>query len=122
MALLIEPLRHCLREARDGLLRHPALTSLAVLSIAVSLYVFGLFALLAFNLTRVVKGLGQELQMQVYLQEKASGEDVRALRETLLTDPAVQDVRFVPPAEARRRFDAQFPALRELAGEAGGNI
>ena len=122
MASLIEPLRHCLREARDGLLRHPALTSLAVLSIAVSLYVFGLFALLAFNLSRVVKGLGQELQMQVYMEEKASSDEVRSLREELITDPAVQEVRFVPPGEARRRFDAQFPGLHELAGEAGGDI
>ena len=34
-----------LREARDGLTRHPALTLLATLSMAVSLYVLGMFLL-----------------------------------------------------------------------------
>jgi len=40
-------LRHCLREAGEGLWRYPALTLLSTLSIAVTLYVFGLFILLA---------------------------------------------------------------------------
>jgi len=121
-APLVQGVRHCLREARDGLLRHPALTMLSVLSIAVSLYVFGLFALLAFNLNRLVKGLGQELQMQIYLEESATPEEVRALREGLFTDPAVGDVRFVPSEEARKRFETQFPGLKEVTGAMGGAI
>lgn len=121
-APLVQATRHCLREAGEGLLRHPALTILAVLSIAVSLYVFGLFALLAFNLNRLVQGLGEELQMQIYLESAVDPEEVRALRETLLTDPAVGDVRFVSPGEARRRFDAQFPGLKGVTGAIGGDI
>ena len=121
-APLLQATRHCLREARDGLLRHPALTLLAVLSIAVSLYVFGLFALFAFNLSRLARGLGQELQVQIYLDASASPEDIRALRETLMTDPAVKEVRYVTPDEARRRFDAQFPGLKEVTGAIGGEI
>ena len=46
----LQAMRHGLAEARDGLVRHPALTLLATLSIGVSLYVFGLFLLLVFNL------------------------------------------------------------------------
>lgn len=119
---LVQAARHCLREANEGLLRHPALTLLAVLSIGVSLYVFGLFALLAFNLNRLVQDLGRELQMQIYLEAAAKPEEIRALRESLLTDPAVGEVRFVTPDEARRRFEARFPGLREVTGAIAGDV
>jgi cell division transport system permease protein len=114
--------RHCLREAGDGLARYPALTALAALSIAVSLYIFGLFLLLAFNLNRLVEGLGQELQMQVYLKESVTKEEIETLRTALLTDEAVADATLITPAEARMRFESQFPGLKDLPGELGGPI
>ena len=122
MGAFFQGVRHCLREAGDGLARYPALTLLAALSIAVSLYVFGLFTLLAVNLNTMVQGLGHELRMQVYLKPSAGPDDVETLRTALLTDEAVADARLITPAEARRRFESQFPGLKELPGEIGGDI
>jgi cell division transport system permease protein len=118
----LQGMRHCLREAGEGLWRYPALTLLSTLSIAVTLYVFGLFTLLAFNLNRTVQGLGRELQMQVYLKPSASNDDIENLRTALLTDEAVAEATLVSPEEARRRFDEQFPGLSDLPGEVGGDI
>ena len=66
--------RHCVREARDGLWRNPGLSLLAAVSIGVSLYVVGLFGILALNLHRFVEALGRETQVQIYFRDDATPE------------------------------------------------
>src|SRR5438093_13084 len=80
MGRLLRALRHCIREAWDGLWRNAALSLLSAAAIGISLYVLGLFLLLAFNLNRFVEDLGREMQVQVYLQENATVDQIRPLR------------------------------------------
>jgi len=117
----LRALQHSLREARDGLWRNRALGILAVASIGVSLYVFGLVLLVVCNLDRFVEALGRDTQVQVYLREDASAPEREALRSRLRSDPAVASFVYVGPAEARRRFNATFPGLRDLAERIGGD-
>jgi cell division transport system permease protein len=118
----LQAIRHGLVEARDGLVRHPALTTLATLSIGVSLYVFGLFLLLVFNLGVTSRGLAHELRMHVYLKPSATAAAVDEVRDQLAADPAVGEARYIPPGEARAQFAAQFPGLGDLPEELGGEI
>jgi cell division transport system permease protein len=115
-------LRQMLREARDGLVRHPALTILASLSIGVTLYVFGLFLLVAFNLDRTGKALERELRVHLYMTALADAQAIDEVRSMLAADPAVAEARFVGPEEARARFAEQFPDLEKLPEEVGGAI
>jgi cell division transport system permease protein len=115
-------LLHALREARDGLFRHPALTVLATLSIGVSLYVLGLFLLLAFNMRGTTEALGRELSMHVYLKSGATEEDIQTVRHALGGDEAVAEATFLPPEEARRRFAARFPRLADVPEGLGHEI
>lgn len=118
----LQAVRHGLAEARDGLVRHPALTLLATLSIGVSLYVFGLFLLLVFNLGITSRSLSHELRMHVYLKPQAAAAAVDEVRSILAADPAVAEATYVSPEEARGRFAAQFPGLEDLPEELGGEI
>ena len=118
----LQALRHGMVEARDGLVRHPALTVLATLSIGVSLYVFGLFLLLVFNLGVTSQGLAHELRLHVYLKPGAAAAAVDEVRDMLAADPGVAEARFVSPEEARAQFAAQFPGLGDLPAEVGGEI
>jgi cell division transport system permease protein len=108
-----------LREARDGLTRHPALTALATLSMAVSLYVLGMFLLVAWNVRLTTAALGRELQMQVYMRPDATADEVESLRQGLLSDEAVAEAHLVTAEEARRRFEGRFPRLGGLASSLG---
>jgi cell division transport system permease protein len=115
-------LRHLLREARDGLVRHPALTLLATLAIGVTFYVIGLFLLIAFNLGLTSRTLARELRVHVYMTSSASAAAIDAVRSMLAADPAVAEARFIDAEEARARFAEQFPGLGELPAEVGGAI
>ncbi len=117
----LQALRHCLREAADGLWRNPALSLLAAAAIGISLYVLGLFLLLALNLNRFVDALGRETEVQVYLREDVTPEQIRKLQSEFGADPAIAAVRHVSKEEASRRFRRDFPALRDLPERVGGS-
>src|SRR5881397_1985323 len=121
MRRLLRALRHCVREAWDGLWRNPSLSMLSAASIGISLYVVGLFLMLAFNLDQFVQALGRENQVQIYLKEDARAQEIEGLRSELATDPGVAAARFVSSDEARERFRQTFPALRDLADRTGQN-
>jgi cell division transport system permease protein len=120
MRRLLRALRHSLREAWDGLWRNPGLSIMSAASIGVSLYILGLFLLVAFNLDGFVEALGKDAQAQIYLEDSAGAAEIDALRAIFAKDPGVADVRFVSRGEALRRFQATFPALKELPAQIGG--
>ncbi len=120
MRRLLRALLHSMREARDGLWRNPGLSLLSAASIGVSLYILGLFLLLAFNLDRFMDALGRDAQAQIYLVDSAGTAEADALRALLAKDPAVASARFVSRGEALKRFQATFPALKDLPAQIGG--
>jgi len=121
MRHILRALRHCIGEAWDGLWRNPALSLLSAAAIGISLYVLGLFLLLVFNLNRFVEDLGRETQVQVYLREDATPDQVRALRAEFASDPAIGAALYVSKTDARQRFKRDFPTLRDLPERVGGN-
>ena len=104
MGSLLRALRHHVREAWDGLWRNPTLSLLSAAAIGISLYVLGLFLLVALNLNRFVEDLGRQTQVQVYLREEATPEQLRTLRSEFASDPAIATVRLITKADARSRF------------------
>jgi cell division transport system permease protein len=121
MGSLLRALRHHVREAWDGLWRNPTLSLLSAAAIGISLYVLGLFLLLAVNLNRFVEDLGRQTQVQVYLREEVTPDQMRTLRAEFASDPAIAAVRFITKADARSRFQRDFPTLRDLPQRVGGN-
>ena len=121
MGGVLRVLRHHVREAWDGLWRNPALSLLSAAAIGISLYVLGLFLLVAFNLNRFVEDLGRQTQVQVYLREDVTPDQIRTLRAELSSDPAIASARFITKADARTRFQRDFPTLRDLPERIGGN-
>ena len=114
-------IRHSIREASEGLWRNPALSLLSAASIGISLYMLGLFLLLAFNLNRFVEALGRETQVQVYLLDKVTRDNLSNLRAEFATDPAIAAVGFVSKEAARLRFQRDFPSLGDLPERVGSN-
>ena len=119
--MFLRALRHHVREAWDGLWRNPTLSLLSAAAIGISLYVLGLFLLVALNLNRFVEDLGRQTQVQVYLREEATPEQLRTLRSEFASDPAIATVRLITKADARSRFKRDFPTLRDLPERVGGN-
>lgn len=111
---LFRILSHFLNEALVSLWRSWKVSLLAIMTIAMSIFIGGTFLLLSDNLSRVVENWRQEAKIIVYLQSSAAAADVERVR-ALSSRPAwISSVHEVSGSEARARFREIFPSVQDL--------
>ncbi len=111
-------LAYFVREAGVSLGRSWKVSLVAVATIAVSLFVGGVFLMVAGNLARVVEQARDESRVVVYFEDRTPGAAIEALAHEAQTPSWVRSAQPVSAAEARRRFVDIFPSLSDLvAGE-----
>lgn len=103
-----------LREAVLNVLRGWRVSVLAVLTIAVSLFVGGTFLLISGNMARVVSTWREEARLVVYLRAAPAPEAVQAVRDAIAPRPWVKSVREIAAEEAKQRFRSLFPSMADL--------
>jgi cell division transport system permease protein len=81
---------------------------LSVFSIALSLWLVGLFFLGAWNGWQMLQSLKNRLEMQVFLLDSVGLEQAHQLRKNLLTIPGVDSVVFVSKYDAMQQFQKEF--------------
>ena len=103
-----------LGEAVVSLWRSWRVSLLAIMTIAMSIFIGGTFLLLSGNLSRVVENWRQEAKVIIYLQPEAAAGDVERVRQ-LSSQPAwVLEVLEVSGSEASMRFRKTFPSVQDL--------
>lgn len=91
---------YSLREAFAAFRRAPLLAGLSAAMIALSLFVFGLFGIIAFNIRRVIEQVEAKVEIVAYLRDDASAEAVQSLQQQVTRNPAVSTVEYVSRDEA----------------------
>lgn len=115
-------LAYFVREAGSSLVRSWKVSLLAILTIAVSLLVGGVFLVAGGNLARVVERARDESRVVAYLEPDTASGRVRELASALGDDPRVAEIRVVTAEEARKRFVEIFPSLADLVAEGDGAL
>lgn len=115
-------LRYFFGEAAVSLVRSWKVSFLAVLVIAVSLLVGGVFLVAGGNLAQVVEQARDESRIVVYLKPGTGEAELSSLAGELTSEPWVEAARAVSAEEARRRFVEIFPSLADLVGDGSGAL
>jgi cell division transport system permease protein len=102
------------REALINLARGWKVSLVAVLTIAVSLFVGGAFLLVSRNLVASVERWRGEMRLVVYLQPATPEPVVQRLATEARQAPGAAGVEVVSAEAARRRFQEAFPSLSDL--------
>lgn len=110
----LQALRYFFREAGVNLLRGWKVSLLAVLTIAVSLFIGGAFLLVSGNLAASVERWRGEMRVVIYLRPETSEADLRRLAAEASSGPGVSSVEPVTAEAARKRFQEVFPSLSGL--------
>ncbi len=110
----LQALAFFIREATLSLRRSWKVSLLAVFTIAVSLFIGGLFLLLTGNLARIVAEWRSEAKAVVYLADGVAPETVEELAASVRARPWVRGVAEVSAEAAEERFEAAFPQLSQL--------
>jgi len=119
--LVLRAFRYFVEEALTSLWRSRLITTLSVVTIAVSLFVLGAFLSLASNLAGVVARWSDKVQVTFYLEDHIPDPPREGLVAALRADPAVESVAYVSREDALRRFRALFREMRSLPEDLGEN-
>lgn len=96
-------MRLLIREAMLSFRRAPMLSALSVTTIAFSLFVVGLYGLVALNLRSALQDIESRVEVVAYLFRGTQPETVTMASEDIAAFPEVQSVTFVTEDEALER-------------------
>jgi cell division transport system permease protein len=111
----VRAVRYFFTEAAASLWRGRSAAVLAVLTIAVGLFVLGLFLALNGNLQRLVGRWTESAELSVYLKDDVNATQLRLVDELVGQSGVAAHREYVSKAQAAARFQQDFP---DLAGPA----
>ena len=91
------------REALTASRRAPLLSALGVITIAFSLFAFGLFALVAINIRKALDQVEERVEVRAFLGDSADIEQVAAAMKDIGEFPEVSRVDYVSQEQALER-------------------
>jgi cell division transport system permease protein len=91
------------REALTASRRAPLLSALGVVTIAFSLFAFGLFGLVAINIRRALEQVSERVEVRAFLSDSADIEQVAAAMKDIGEFPEVLRVDYVSKENALER-------------------
>ena len=101
-----------IRETGKSIKRNGIMSIASVSTVAVSLLVLGIFLLMYLNTDNLAKYLEGQVEMTVYLEDTATGEEVADMREKLKKMEGVVQVTEITKAMAMVTTAATLPNLR----------
>lgn len=107
-------MRLAFREVALAFRRAPLLGVLGVVTIAFSLFAFGLFGLVAINIRTALREVEDRVEIRAFLVEGARDAQIDELIQRMQRNPAVADVGYVSPDSALARARAELEEFRDV--------
>jgi cell division transport system permease protein len=105
------------REAFLTFRRAPLLSALSVTTIAFSLFVVGLFGLVAVNLQRALSSVAERVEVVAYVLPGTPGEALAIALKDIEAFPEVQSATFVTEEDALARARAELAEFQDVFRE-----
>ncbi|MEO8194534.1 MAG: permease-like cell division protein FtsX [Gemmatimonadales bacterium] len=106
------------REAWNASRRAPLLSALGVITIAFSLFAFGLFALVAVNIRHALRGIEERVEVRAFVSEGTPAEAIAAAMADIAAFPEVARVDYVSQEGALERARKDMGEFSDVFEEA----
>ena len=106
------------REAWNASRRAPLLSALGVITIAFSLFAFGLFALVAVNIRHALRSVEERVEVRAFVAEGTSAEAIAAAMADIAAFPEVARVDYVTQEGALERARKDMGEFNDVFEEA----
>ena len=107
-------MRLVLRETMLAFRRAPLLSALSVSTIAFSLFVFGLFGLVAVNIHAAIGVVAERVEVVAYLRRGTPLEAITLATSDIQAFPEVQSARYVSESDALARARRELPEFQDI--------
>ncbi|TDA65843.1 MAG: ABC transporter permease [Clostridia bacterium] len=108
------------RETFRSVRHHSWMTVAAIITVAISLFILGIFSLAVVNANQVATGLVSELEIAAFLRVDTPPEVVAQVGDAIRRVPGVQEAILVPKEEGLQQLAAQFGEQHDLLQALGG--
>ena len=100
----VRTIEYYIREVFISLRRNNWMSVASIGTVAVSLFIFGMFLMMVMNMNKLVENMESQVQINVYLLDKVDREQARDIEKDLKEIEGVESVGFVTKDEAMERF------------------
>lgn len=107
-------MRLALREALIAFRRAPLLSLLSVITIAFSLFAFGLFSLVALNIRNTLRTVEERVEIRAFLIDGAPVDSIATTMETIGAYPEVLRVEYISPEQALERAREELGEFEDV--------
>ncbi|MGG1552388.1 permease-like cell division protein FtsX [Paenibacillus ferrarius] len=111
----ISTLARHLREGTRNVIRNGWMTFASISSIAISLFILGIFVLITLNVNDIASQIEKQVEINVYLEVNTPQDQITALKTKIEAIPEVKSIKFVSKQEG-------LVYLREKLGESGKSL
>lgn len=101
-------LSYTVKESFSGFTRTKLSTAISVVTIGISLLLLGIFAVISINTTRFIEMLRAKVEMEAFLQEPVSREQIGELVNRVLVVEGVDSLIFISKEDAAEVFKNEF--------------
>lgn len=106
------------REAWNASRRAPLLSALGIVTIAFSLFAFGLFALVAVNIRHALRGVEERVEVRAFVADGTDAEAIAAAMKDISSFPEVAKVDYVSQEGALERARKDMGEFSDVFEEA----
>ena len=108
-------------EALDSLVRNWVMSVAAVVTVLVSMFVLGVGLILFFNLQHAISDLRNKLEIEVFIKNTASPDEIDQFGDEIRTMPEVKEVTFISKEEALERLRRSLKGHEDVLDALSGN-
>ena len=96
----VRTIEYYIREVFISLRRNNWMSVASIGTVAVSLFIFGMFLMMVMNMNKLAENMESQVQINVYLLDKVDREQARDIEKDLKEIEGVESVGFVTKDEA----------------------
>ena len=115
----IRTAEYYVQEVFRSLRRNNWMTFAAVGTVAVSLFILGVFLILALNMNRAASMLESQVQISVYMQDELTEDEEETLGAKIRALQGIESVKYVGREEARKRLSERLGEQKYLLDALG---
>lgn len=119
MAMSFSTKEYFVKETYKSIRRNGFMSFASISTVAVSLLVLGMFLMIFLNTNNLAQYLESQVQVSVYMQDNATGQELAAVKEKLTKMPGVVKVTQVSKTEALARFKKRLGDQDQLLNSLG---
>lgn len=108
-------------EAFKSMQRNILMNIASIVTIGLSLFVVGIFMFGTITLNNLIGSFEKQVEIEVFLKDEASPQQVQQLQDTILSWDEVETVRYISKEEALERFKQRYKDQPELIENLPGN-